>query len=246
MPSSVLLPTPLPPNRPMRWPRPQVSRPSMARTPVPIGVDDRLARQRVQRRRMQRRGRSSRAPARGRRAGGRARRGRGRAARARPATGRCRRARRSCRRAGCRRWCRAARSAGSRRGSPRPRAASAAPARLLQLAQLADLGPRTARFDQQADRAHDVADERDGIGGLGGGEIARERQGTSAVMTRSRSAVAAEQRPRSARRTARSMVASTLPKADSTRQPPREIDGSGTTVTVWPVPARAVLAPRSV
>ena len=38
MPSSVLLPTPLPPNRPMRWPRPQVSSASMARTPVPSGA----------------------------------------------------------------------------------------------------------------------------------------------------------------------------------------------------------------
>ena len=33
-PSSVLLPTPLPPNRPMRWPFPQVSRLSMERMPV--------------------------------------------------------------------------------------------------------------------------------------------------------------------------------------------------------------------
>ena len=38
MPSSVLLPTPLPPNRPMRWPRPHVSSASIARTPVPIGA----------------------------------------------------------------------------------------------------------------------------------------------------------------------------------------------------------------
>ena len=37
MPSSVLLPTPLPPNRPTRWPRPQVSIASMARTPVASG-----------------------------------------------------------------------------------------------------------------------------------------------------------------------------------------------------------------
>jgi hypothetical protein len=43
MPSSVLLPTPLPPNRPTRWPRPQVSSASMARTPVPSGDVDRLA-----------------------------------------------------------------------------------------------------------------------------------------------------------------------------------------------------------
>ena len=55
MPSSVLLPTPLPPKRPMRWPRPQVSSASMARTPVPIGVDDRIARERVERRRIERR-----------------------------------------------------------------------------------------------------------------------------------------------------------------------------------------------
>ena len=33
MPISVLLPTPLPPKMPMRWPRPQVRKPSMARMP---------------------------------------------------------------------------------------------------------------------------------------------------------------------------------------------------------------------
>ena len=38
MPSSVLLPTPLPPNRPRRWPRPHVSSASIARTPVASGV----------------------------------------------------------------------------------------------------------------------------------------------------------------------------------------------------------------
>ena len=38
MPSNVLLPTPLPPNMPMRCPRPHVSRASMARTPVPMGA----------------------------------------------------------------------------------------------------------------------------------------------------------------------------------------------------------------
>src|SRR5439155_14914261 len=38
MPSSVLLPTPEPAKMPMRWPRPQVSRPSRARTPVASGV----------------------------------------------------------------------------------------------------------------------------------------------------------------------------------------------------------------
>ena len=38
MPSSVLLPTPLPPKRPTRWPRPHVSSASIARTPVPSGT----------------------------------------------------------------------------------------------------------------------------------------------------------------------------------------------------------------
>ena len=37
MPISVLLPTPLPPKIPIRWPRPQVRKPSTARTPQPIG-----------------------------------------------------------------------------------------------------------------------------------------------------------------------------------------------------------------
>ena len=37
MPSSVLLPTPEPAKMPTRWPRPMVSRPSMARTPVSSG-----------------------------------------------------------------------------------------------------------------------------------------------------------------------------------------------------------------
>ncbi len=36
-PSSVLLPTPLPPKMPMRWPLPQGSRLSMARIPVTSG-----------------------------------------------------------------------------------------------------------------------------------------------------------------------------------------------------------------
>ncbi len=36
-PSSVLLPTPLPPKMPILWPRPQGSRPSMARIPVTSG-----------------------------------------------------------------------------------------------------------------------------------------------------------------------------------------------------------------
>jgi len=37
MPIKVLLPTPLPPKMPTRWPRPQVRKASMARTPVPMG-----------------------------------------------------------------------------------------------------------------------------------------------------------------------------------------------------------------
>jgi hypothetical protein len=37
IPSNVLLPTPLPPNTPTRCPRPTVSRPSMTRTPLPMG-----------------------------------------------------------------------------------------------------------------------------------------------------------------------------------------------------------------
>ena len=66
----------------------------MARTPVPIGVDDRIARQRVERRRIERRRRPRRASGRGRRAAGRARRTRGRAAPAPPAPSPRRRARR--------------------------------------------------------------------------------------------------------------------------------------------------------
>ena len=38
MPSVTLLPTPEPEKMPIRWPRPQVSRPSIARTPVESGV----------------------------------------------------------------------------------------------------------------------------------------------------------------------------------------------------------------
>ena len=38
IPSSVLLPTPLPPNKPILCPRPQVRSPSIAVTPVPSGV----------------------------------------------------------------------------------------------------------------------------------------------------------------------------------------------------------------
>src|SRR5579875_361108 len=38
MPRKVLLPTPLPANTPIRWPRPQVSMPSSTRTPVTRGV----------------------------------------------------------------------------------------------------------------------------------------------------------------------------------------------------------------
>ena len=49
MPSSVLLPTPEPAKMPMRWPLPQVSRPSMARTPVASGRADRLAAERTRR-----------------------------------------------------------------------------------------------------------------------------------------------------------------------------------------------------
>ena len=37
MPSNVLLPTPLPPKIPMRWPRPQVTKASRARMPQPSG-----------------------------------------------------------------------------------------------------------------------------------------------------------------------------------------------------------------
>ena len=37
MPISVLLPTPLPPKMPTRWPRPQVRKASTARMPQPIG-----------------------------------------------------------------------------------------------------------------------------------------------------------------------------------------------------------------
>ena len=49
MPSSTLLPTPLPANRPMRWPRPTVSSALIARTPTSSGFGDRLAIDRVER-----------------------------------------------------------------------------------------------------------------------------------------------------------------------------------------------------
>ena len=74
MPSSVLLPTPLPPNRPMRWPRPQVSSASMARTPVPSGAPIGSRASGLSAARPQRRALGRRAAARGRRAAGRGRR----------------------------------------------------------------------------------------------------------------------------------------------------------------------------
>ena len=48
MPISVLLPTPLPPKMPTRWPRPQVRKASTARMPQPIGswIESALQRQR--------------------------------------------------------------------------------------------------------------------------------------------------------------------------------------------------------
>ena len=84
MPSSVLFPTPLPPNTPIRCPRPQVRIASMARTPVPIAAGDGLAGNGVERLwpELSVGARRRRAPV--RRSGGRDRRSRGRAARRRP------------------------------------------------------------------------------------------------------------------------------------------------------------------
>ena len=144
MPSSVLLPTPLPPNSPMRWPRPQVSSASMARTPV-----------RERRRRPARAssglsgGGSSGTCAVGverpaRRAAGRGRRRRGRAAPGRRRTDdRAVRERRCGRRAGCRRCRRAAPSAAV--PSRKPTTCTGSDGAPLERRSISQISPTRAR-----------------------------------------------------------------------------------------------------
>ena len=138
MPSSEDLPTPEPAKMPRRWPRPQGTSASSARTPSDDALVDARARERVGRRGARRAGaqRGRRRSGRARRSGGRGRRARGRAARRRPSTRNGSPVAVHARaRADARRARRAASAACGRRGSRRPRRAPAARPRPVSIVQ---------------------------------------------------------------------------------------------------------------
>ena len=222
MPSSDDLPTPEPAKMPSRWPRPQGTSASSARTPSDDALVDARARaaDRAARPRpgAQRVGRRS-GPAVERAAeavehaaeqvvADTSTRSGWPVARRRARPGRCPSARR------------AASAACGRRGSRRPRRAPAArPRPVVDRADLADLGLEAGRLDDQADQVDDAA-----VAAVQVGVAQSARRARSSALGRSRRASSSRARPATTSRARSSLVstrASTSPSGVRTTAPPR-------------------------